>query len=93
MNDDLAKHYEAYNKLFRTKGWKQLQAELKNSFESTNSVETTNLEEGHLSFRKGQLNVLSNLINFETSIVTAQEAAEAEAVIAVEGESVDPLEA
>lgn len=90
MNKELEQYYSSYNKLFRSRGWKQLQEELNKSYSQTNSVETTEDADNFL-FRKGQLNVLRNLITFEAQINAGQEAVEEEEKV-VEAEEPDSLE-
>lgn len=66
MDQDTQKYYECYFDLFRTAGWKQLIEELTQNALVINSVEATK-DANDLYLRKGQLNVLAYLINFETT--------------------------
>lgn len=60
-------YYNNYFALFRTDGWKQLIDELYTNAAAIDSVESTKSADD-LHFRKGQLNVLRHLINFEDVI-------------------------
>jgi len=66
MDQDTQKYYECYFDLFNNPGWKQLIEELQQNALVINSVEATK-DENDLFVRKGQLNVLAYLINFETT--------------------------
>jgi len=72
MTKELEAYYNTYFDLFRTDGWKQLTNELKDNIVVLNSVESVK-DENDLYFRKGQLAVLANLINLETTITNAFE--------------------
>ncbi len=60
------RYYNKYFDLFNTAGWKQLIEELQQNALVINSVEATK-DENDLYVRKGQLNVLAYLINFEAT--------------------------
>ena len=66
LNQETEQYYNKYFDLFRTDGWKQLIEELQQNAFVINSVEATK-DENDLYVRKGQLNVLAYLINFETA--------------------------
>jgi len=66
MDQDTQKYYECYFDLFNNPGWKQLIEELTQNALVINSVEATK-DVNDLYLRKGQLNVLAYLINFETT--------------------------
>jgi hypothetical protein len=70
MEPELEKYYNNYFDLFRTDGWKQINEELKQNAITINSVEATK-DVNDMYFRKGQLNVLAHLINFEDVINNA----------------------
>ena len=70
MEPELEKYYNNYFDLFRTDGWKQITEELKQNAITINSVEATK-DVDDMYFRKGQLNVLAHLINFEDVINNA----------------------
>ncbi len=72
MSPELEKYYNTYFDLFRTDGWKQLIEELANNASVINSVEATKNNDD-LYLRKGQLNVLSHVINLEVLINNAFE--------------------
>jgi len=72
MDKELEQYYSVYFDLFRSAGWKQLIGELTNNAMALNSVE--NLKDvDDMFYKKGQLNVLASLLNFETTINTAYE--------------------
>jgi hypothetical protein len=52
---------------FRTDGWKTLTEDLQTNAEGINSVEATK-DEKDLYFRKGQLYVISTLLNLEEHV-------------------------
>jgi len=66
LDQETEQYYNKYFDLFRTAGWKQLIEELTQNAVVINSVEATK-DENDLYVRKGQLNVLAYLINFETT--------------------------
>jgi hypothetical protein len=66
LDQETEQYYNKYFDLFRTDGWKQLIEELTQNAVVINSVEATK-DENDLFVRKGQLNVLAYLINFETT--------------------------
>jgi len=67
MDKELETYYNNYFDFFGTNGWKQLIEELKTNATNINSVETVK-DEADMYFRKGQLNILANLLNFQTMI-------------------------
>jgi hypothetical protein len=79
INKENEQYYRNYNELFRTEGWKQLLNELASNANQINSVELTEGEDD-LYRRKGQLNVIASLLNFENTITMAQEQAENEEI-------------
>jgi hypothetical protein len=66
LDQETEQYYNKYFDLFRTDGWKQLIEELTQNAVVINSVEATK-DQNDLYVRKGQLNVLAYLINFETT--------------------------
>jgi hypothetical protein len=66
IDQETEQYYNKYFDLFRTDGWKQLIEELTQNALVINSVEATK-DVNDLYLRKGQLNVLAYLINFETT--------------------------
>jgi hypothetical protein len=66
LDQETEQYYNKYFDLFRTDGWKQLIEELTQNAVVINSVEATK-DENDLYVRKGQLNVLAYLINFEST--------------------------
>ena len=79
MNDDI-KATEAYfrslNDMIRSEGWKNFLQEINATAIQANSVELTK-DTNDLYFRKGQLSILANLLNFETQVANAQQEFEA----------------
>ena len=66
LDQETEQYYNKYFDLFRTAGWKQLIEELTQNALVINSVEATK-DANDLYLRKGQLNVLAYLVNFETT--------------------------
>ena len=66
IDQETEQYYNKYFDLFGTPGWKQLIEELTQNALVINSVEATK-DANDLYLRKGQLNVLAYLINFETT--------------------------
>jgi hypothetical protein len=69
MDKETEEYYNKYFDLFGNDGWKQLIEELKQNALSINSVEATK-DANDLYVRKGQLNVLAYLLNFESTLNT-----------------------
>jgi len=69
LDQETEQYYNKYFDLFNTDGWKQLIEELKQNALVINSVEATK-DENDLYVRKGQLNVLAYILNFETTTNT-----------------------
>ena len=67
MDKETEEYYNKYFDLFGNDGWKQLIEELKQNALSINSVEATK-DANDLYVRKGQLNVLAYLLNFESTL-------------------------
>jgi len=74
MEDDVTNelYYNNYFDLFRTEGWKQFISDLEQNKEIINSVDAVK-DADDLHFRKGQLNVLSFILNFEVGVNNAFE--------------------
>ena len=70
MEPELEKYFNVYFDLFNTEGWKQLTEEFRNNGNVINSVESTK-DVNDMYFRKGQLNVIAHLVNFEASVEQA----------------------
>jgi len=70
MNKETETYYNKYFDLFTNDGYKQLIEELKSNAVAINNVDAIK-DEKDMYFRKGQLNVLALLINFETTIDNA----------------------
>ena len=67
INREDEKYYNNYFDLFRSDGWKQLTEELTQNAATINNVAMVKDAED-LFFRKGQLEVLVYLLQFEDSI-------------------------
>lgn len=65
-------YFDALSSLFETTGWGVFLAELAENATNINSVEDTSDVED-LWFRKGQLAVISNVLNLESTTKLAQE--------------------
>jgi len=66
IDQETEQYYNKYFDLFRTAGWKQLIEELQQNALVINSVEATK-DQNDLYVRKGQLNVLAFILNFENT--------------------------
>ena len=67
-------YFGALKEMFLTKGWEIFIAEMVANAININSVEETNTEHD-LFFRKGQLAVLGNILNTESTITLAEKEA------------------
>ncbi len=74
MNPELERYFNVYFDLFNTEGWEQLTEEFESNGKVINSLEATK-DTNDMYFRKGQLNVISHLINLESSVEQAYEEA------------------
>jgi len=74
MDQETQQYYDNYFSLFINDGWKQLVQEFNNNALQINSVEATK-DVNDMFFRKGQLNILANLLNMETIVNTNYEEA------------------
>ena len=72
LDQETEQYYNKYFDLFNTDGWKQLIEELQQNALLINSVEATK-DQNDLYVRKGQLNVLAYILNFETATNTNYE--------------------
>ena len=66
MDKETEEYYNKYFDLFGNDGWKQLIEELTQNAIAINSVEATK-DGNDLYLRKGQLNVLAYMLNFEAT--------------------------
>ena len=66
IDQETEQYYNKYFDLFNTPGWKQLIEELQQNALVINSVEATK-DQNDLYVRKGQLNVLAYILNFENT--------------------------
>ena len=69
MDKETEEYYNKYFDLFYNDGWKQLIEELTQNAAAINSVEATK-DGNDLYIRKGQLNVLAYMLNFEATVNT-----------------------
>jgi len=67
MDREEEKYYDDLQGMFMTDGWKELIKELSANALQINSVEATKDNED-LHFRKGQLNILSFILNLESTV-------------------------
>jgi len=64
IDKELENYYRAYRDMFMSDGWKQLQEDLMSNANIINSVEACK-DGNDLSFRKGQLAIIGNIVNLE----------------------------
>ena len=74
MDRETQEYYDNYFSLFIEDGWKQLMEDFDSNFTNINSVEATK-DPDDMYFRKGQLNILSHLLNLESITNTNYEEA------------------
>ena len=67
MDREEEKYYDDLQGMFMTDGWKELMKEISANALQINSVEATKDNED-LHFRKGQLNILSFILNLESTV-------------------------
>ena len=77
IDKELENYYRAYRDMFMSDGWKQLQEDLMSNANIVNSVEACK-DGNDLSFRKGQLAIIGNIVNLEQQITLAEEQANEE---------------
>jgi len=77
IDKELETYYRAYRDMFMSDGWKQLQEDLMSNANIINSVEACK-DGNDLSFRKGQLAIIGNIVNLEQQITLAEEQANEE---------------
>jgi hypothetical protein len=66
---EFEKYYNAMQDMFLSDGWKYLTKDFKETADNLNIVETVKDNEELLT-RKGQLNVLANLLNLQSQLET-----------------------
>lgn len=71
QDQETEKYFRSLNEMFHSEGWQILVNELKANVSNINSVELTK-DGDDLMFRKGQLAIISNVINFPVVIEQAQ---------------------
>lgn len=71
-------YFRSLNDMIRSDGWKNFLEEIRVTANQVNAVELTK-DANDLYFRKGQLAILANILNFETQVANAQEEFEADA--------------
>jgi hypothetical protein len=67
MDKETEQYYNALQDMFMTDGWKELLKEIGANALQINSVEATK-DRDDMMFRKGQLNIISFLLNLESTI-------------------------
>ena len=67
-------YFDTYSLLFNTDGWKQLVKDFEGMGHLLNQVELTSTVD-ELHFKKGQLNIIAQILNLETTTSAAKEAA------------------
>ena len=72
IDPKLELYYRNMRELFRTDGWKQLIEDLTANGVTIDSVEMTRNNED-LYFRKGQLDVIANIVNLEGQLESAEQ--------------------
>ena len=72
MNKELEDYFNNYFELFRSEGWQQLISELDSNKMIINNLEATK-DEQDLFFKKGQLNVIGTILNWQSSVNNAYE--------------------
>tara|TARA_R110002096_G_scaffold33157_4_gene95993 strand:+ start:4248 stop:4502 length:255 start_codon:yes stop_codon:yes gene_type:complete len=72
IDPKLELYYRNMRELFRTAGWKQLIEDLTANGVIIDSVELTRNNED-LYFRKGQLDVIANIVNLEGQLESAEQ--------------------
>lgn len=72
MEPELEKYFNNYFDLLKTDGWQQLLADIKNDIQNTNNINGADSVED-LFFKKGQLNILLKIFNFESTVNAAFE--------------------
>ena len=77
IDKELENYYRAYRDMFVSDGFQQLQQDLISNANVINSVESCK-DADDLSFRKGQLAIISNIVNLEQQIRLAEEQANEE---------------
>lgn len=71
-------YFRSLNEMVRSDGWKNFIEEIRVTANQVNAVELTK-DANDLYFRKGQLAILANILNFETQVANAQEEFETDA--------------
>jgi|TARA_R110000822_G_scaffold47949_2_gene126785 hypothetical protein len=77
MNRELEEYYDSLREMFNSSGWHHLTKDLDENLLNINSL--TNVKDAEdMWFRKGQINILSFMLNLEESIKLTQDSAESE---------------
>ena len=77
MNRELEEYYDSLREMFNSSGWHNLTKDLDENLLNINSL--TNVKDAEdMWFRKGQINILSFMLNLEESIKLTQDSAESE---------------
>jgi len=73
--EELEKYFSTYKEFFLTAGWKVLEGELLDTAKTIDSVQDCS-DSSDLFYRKGQLNILTFLLNLEESLLKAEDLVE-----------------
>lgn len=76
MEPKIEQYFRDLNDLFRSAGWAIFIEDITESLASVDSIVSTK-DEQDLFFRKGQIAVLSSILNMENQVAAAKEDAEA----------------
>lgn len=72
MDEELTKYYENLLTLFATEGWKQFQEDISDNMEILQDI-TTIPDEKQFWFRRGQIEAVQRILNYEDAIVNSYE--------------------
>mgnify|MGYP001244679459 CR=1 FL=1 len=72
MDEELTKYYNNLLTLFGTEGWKQFQEDISDNMEILQDI-TTIPDEKQFWFRRGQIEAVQRILNYEDAIVNSYE--------------------
>jgi hypothetical protein len=72
MDEELANYYNNLLTLFATDGWKQFQEDISDNMEILQDI-TTIPDEKQFWFRRGQIEAVQRILNYEDAIVNSYE--------------------
>lgn len=70
MDKDTAQYFDNYWELFASAGWKQFQEDMEDSKALMSDLMTVK-DANDFYYRKGQLEVLNRIVNFQTALEAA----------------------